>query len=224
MRHRMAGKQLSRNTPHRKATRRNMAVALFQHEAIRTTQTKAKELRRFVEKLITLAKEGTLHARRRVISAIGDREMFNADGEPADNTVIQKLFDEIAPRYADRPGGYTRIIHLAERRIGDAGKQVVLQLVEQTPPPQSGKSPGQSRRKRRAEKRHKAAAAKSRTPQQQQESPLEEQQTTPQSQEESSRHQNPEDLDQPAENQQQEPQGETEPEKDDRQDENNKDQ
>lgn len=155
----MAGKQLSRNTPHRRATRRNMAVALFQHEVIRTTEAKAKELRRYVERLITIAKKGTLHARRRIISALGDREMFDIEGEPLENTVIQKLFDEIAPRYADRSGGYTRIIHLAERRIGDAGKQVVLQLVEQTPPTEGGRRRGQSRRRRRAEKMHKVAAA-----------------------------------------------------------------
>lgn len=136
MRHRRAGKQLSRNTAHRKALRRNMAASLFEHGAIRTTEAKAKELKGFVEKLITVARKGTLAARRQVLSVLNDRFMADKenDGELLDKTVVQKLFDEIAPRYVNRPGGYTRIIRLAERRIGDAGKQVVLQLVEETTP------------------------------------------------------------------------------------------
>jgi large subunit ribosomal protein L17 len=108
-----------------------MAASLFQHGAIRTTPPKAKELRRFAERLITIAREGTLHARRRVIALLRDRAMTDNDGEFLDKTVVQKLFDEIAPKYVDRPGGYTRIIRLAERRIGDAGEQVLLQLVEE---------------------------------------------------------------------------------------------
>lgn len=132
MRHRVQGKQLSRNTAHRKALRRNMAASLFEHGAIRTTVVKAKELRPFVERLITTARTGTLYARRRVISLLGDRDIVNAEGELQDKSVVQKLFDEIAPRYVDRPGGYTRIIRLSDRRIGDAGEQVLLQLVEQT--------------------------------------------------------------------------------------------
>lgn len=160
MRHRMSGKRLGRTTSHRKALRRNQAVALLEHGAIRTTEAKAKELRRFVEKLITAAKEGTLHARRRVIARLGhDRLMFDENNEPLDQTVVQKLFDEIALRYQDRPGGYTRIIQLAERRIGDAGKQVILQLVEEmSSSGGQGESQGESRRRRRAAKRHEAAA------------------------------------------------------------------
>ena len=111
-----------------------MAASLFEHEAIRTTEAKAKELRRFVERLITIARSGTLHARRQVISMLQDRIMVNQEGEVLEKSVVQKLFDEIAPRYANRPGGYTRIIRLAERRIGDGGKQVVLQLVEPIKP------------------------------------------------------------------------------------------
>jgi len=160
MRHRMSGKRLGRTSSHRRAMRRNQAVALFQHGAIRTTEAKAKELRLFAEKLITIAREGTLHARRRVIAALGrDRLLFDEQNDPLDQTVVQKLFDEIAPRYDDRPGGYTRIIRLAERRIGDAGRQVILQLVEERSP--SGDrdgSEGQSRRRRRAAKRREAAA------------------------------------------------------------------
>ena len=160
MRHRMSGKRLGRTTSHRKALRRNQAVALLEHGAIRTTEAKAKELRRFVEKLITAAKEGTLHARRRVIARLGrDRLMFDENNEPLDQTVVQKLFDEIALRYQDRPGGYTRIIQLAERRIGDAGRQVILQLVEEMPSSGGqGESQGESRRRRWAAKRHEAAA------------------------------------------------------------------
>jgi large subunit ribosomal protein L17 len=137
-----------------------MAASLFQHGAIRTTVAKAKELRRFVEKLITHAKKGTLHSRRLVISALGqDHAMYGVDEERLDKTVVQKLFDEIAPTYADRPGGYTRIVRLAERRIGDAGKQVIIQLVEEgKSAPVSSASKGASRRRRRATKRHEATS------------------------------------------------------------------
>lgn len=131
MRHRIFGKQLSRSTSHRKALRRNMAMSLFQHGAIKTTEPKAKELRPFVEKLITMARKNTLHARRLVLAELGDRDMTDDSGDFLDKSVVQKLFDEVAPKYVDRPGGYTRIIHLNERRIGDGGKQVILQLVEE---------------------------------------------------------------------------------------------
>ncbi len=136
-----------------------MAASLFQYGAIRTTGPKAKELRRFVEKLITQAKKNTLHARRMVISAMGhDRAMFDVEEERMDKSVVQKLFDEIAPSYAERPGGYTRIVRLAERRIGDAGEQVILQLVEEgKSAPAAAAAAGTSRRRRRATKRHTAA-------------------------------------------------------------------
>jgi large subunit ribosomal protein L17 len=136
-----------------------MAFSLLQHGAIRTTEAKAKQLRRIVEKLITTAKKNTLHARRRVIATLTNRRMFDNEGEPQEQTVIQKLFDEIAPRYADRAGGYTRIIHLAERRIGDAGRQVILQLVEAEGAEEGKTSSAGSRRKARAAKRHQAAEA-----------------------------------------------------------------
>lgn len=168
MRHRVAGKQLSRTTSHRRALRRNQAASLFQHGAIRTTETKAKELRGFVEKLITTARTGTLHARRRVLAILRDRDMFTwndaeKDYAPEEKTVVQKLFDEIAPRYADRPGGYTRIIRLPDRRIGDAGVQVILQLVEESD--QGGGKTSSGRRKQRAAKRHAAHAAVKEAPQ-----------------------------------------------------------
>ena len=160
MRHRVDGKKLNRTGSHRRAMWRNMASSLIQHGAIRTTEAKAKQLRRLVEKLITTAKEGTLHARRRVIADLMDVEMFNDDGDSLEQTVVQKLFDEIAPRYADRPGGYTRIIHLAERRLGDAGRQVILQLVEDTAGEGDSKTTaGSSKRKARAAKRYDAVAA-----------------------------------------------------------------
>lgn len=159
MRHRVSGRHLGRSPSHRKALRRNMAASLLEHGAIRTTEAKAKELRRFVEKLITAAKAGTLHARRRVISQLGDRQAFDKEGEELDQTVVQKLFDEIVPRYMDRPGGYTRIIRLAERRIGDAGRQVLLQLVEETGAQEADEPESPSRRRRRATRRIEAAGA-----------------------------------------------------------------
>lgn len=138
--------------------RRNMAASLIQHGAIRTTLVKAKELRRFVERIITIARDGTLHARRRVLAKMPDHPMTDDEGEFLKQTVVQKLFDEIAPRYVDRPGGYTRIIRLDERRIGDAGSQVIIQLVEEGESG-SAQSEGASRRKRRAARRHEVAAA-----------------------------------------------------------------
>ncbi len=167
MRHRVAGKQLSRNTSHRKALRRNMAASLIQYGAIRTTEAKAKELRRFVEKLITVARTGTLHARRRVIRLLQDRQMYDYDETEkdyvaADKTVVQKLFDEVAPRYVDRPGGYTRIIRLSDRRIGDGGTQVLLQLIEESTEAAEQKEGG--RRKKRAAKRLAAAEQVEETP------------------------------------------------------------
>ena len=144
--------------------RRNLAIALFQHGAIRTTEAKAKDLKPFVERLITHARKGTVHARRLVSAELGNRRgdrgvLMDAEGNPLDKGVLDVLFDEIAPRYADRPGGYTRIIRLAERRLGDGGRQVILQLVEET-----GAGGGQggsrsSRRGRRAAARHEAVAA-----------------------------------------------------------------
>ncbi|MGC9453543.1 MAG: 50S ribosomal protein L17 [Phycisphaerae bacterium] len=152
----MAKKHLGRTPSHRLAMRRNMARSLFIHGAVRTTEVKAKDLRRFVERLITIAREGTLHARRRVLRELGDREIVDTEGVPVGQTVVQKLFDEIAPQYVDRPGGYTRIIRLQERRIGDGGQSVMLQLVGETI---SGSGGGAGTRKRRAAKRHEAAAA-----------------------------------------------------------------
>ena len=119
MRHLKAGRKLNRNASHRAALLRNLARALFEHGRIITTVAKAKETRPFVEKLITLAKKGTLHARRLAIARLHDKES------------VAKLFKEIGPRFADRPGGYTRIIRRAERRLGDAGETAYLELLRE---------------------------------------------------------------------------------------------
>jgi large subunit ribosomal protein L17 len=119
MRHLKAGRKLGRNASHRLALMRNLARAVFTHERIITTVEKAKEARRFVEKLITLAKRNDLHARRLALARLPD---------PA---IIAKLFTEIAPRFADRPGGYTRIIKRHERRLGDGGRTAFLELLKE---------------------------------------------------------------------------------------------
>jgi len=131
MRHKVAGRRLSRTKEHRLALRRNLAASLFEHETISTTMEKAKEVRSFAEKLITLAREGTLAARRRAISMLGDRDIISyEDGKAVSKgTIIQKLFSELGPRYLERPGGYTRIIRLSLKRLGDNGQLVLLQLV-----------------------------------------------------------------------------------------------
>jgi large subunit ribosomal protein L17 len=114
------GKQrhkLSRDTAHRKALLRNLSRELIQHERIKTSQAKAKAVKPEVEKLITLAKGGSLHARRQALSALGQ-----------DRFLVHKLFEEIGPRYAERPGGYTRIVKLGPRR-SDSTEMVFLELV-----------------------------------------------------------------------------------------------
>ncbi len=131
MRHRVAGRRLNRTSEHRLAMRRNIVASLFEHETISTTLEKAKDVKPFAEKLITLAKKGTLAARRRAIALLGNREIVSLEEGKAvrQGTVIGKLFSELGPRYLDRPGGYTRIIRLSMRRLGDNGQLVLLQLV-----------------------------------------------------------------------------------------------
>jgi large subunit ribosomal protein L17 len=131
MRHRVAGRQLNRTKEHRLALRRNLVASLFQHETISTTMEKAKEVKPFAEKLITLAKKGTLPARRQAIALLGNRDIIDYEDGNAirKGTVIGKLFSELGPRYLDRPGGYTRIIRLSLRRLGDNGQLVLLQLI-----------------------------------------------------------------------------------------------
>jgi large subunit ribosomal protein L17 len=133
MHHLRAGRRLNRTSEHRKAMLRNMAASLFEHGTISTTIQKAKEVKRFAEKLITKAKQGTLHARRQVISTLNNRDIYvEEDGQNVrKGTVVGKLFSDIAPQYLDRPGGYARIIKLAKTRLGDNGQLVLLQLVGQ---------------------------------------------------------------------------------------------
>jgi large subunit ribosomal protein L17 len=136
VRHLKAGRQLNRNAAHRASLFRNLALALFRHERIITTVAKAKEARGFVERLITLAKKNTLHARRQVLAKLGTASKAEVrppegkdEGDPMH--VIVKLFTVIAPRYANRPGGYTRVLKRHERRLGDAGETAFLELVKE---------------------------------------------------------------------------------------------
>lgn len=142
MRHRVRGRHLSRTSEHRIAMRRNMVSSLFEHGTISTTVVKAKEVKPFAEKLITLAKKGDLASRRRAIALLNDRAIVEEiDGVATKKgTVIGKLFTEIGPKYIDRPGGYTRIIKLAKRRIGDNSQLCLLQLVGETESKTSEKS------------------------------------------------------------------------------------
>jgi len=117
MRHKLSGRQLSRNSPHRHAMLLNMAASLLRHETIRTTLPKAKELRRVVEPLITLAKTDTESRRRLALARLRDSE------------VVTKLFGDLGPRFKARPGGYTRILHMLPRP-GDAAPMALMQLVE----------------------------------------------------------------------------------------------
>jgi len=116
VRHRLAGRKLSRPTAHRKSMLRGAVTDLLRYETIRTTEAKAREIRRFAEKVITRGKKGTLHDRRLAAAVL------------TDNHVLRKLFDEIGPRYEDRPGGYTRMVKLGPRQ-GDAAPMAVLELM-----------------------------------------------------------------------------------------------
>src|SRR6266581_3285719 len=117
MRHQNNRNKISRDAGHRRALVRNLCGQVIQHERVRTTEAKAKVIKPEVEKLITLAKRGDLHARRQALSALGQ-----------DKFTVHKLFDEIAPRYSQRPGGYTRILKLGPRR-SDSTEMVFLELV-----------------------------------------------------------------------------------------------
>lgn len=120
MRHRLAGRRLGRNMAHRKATMKSLSVALFTHDSIETTISKAKELRRYAEPLITLAKTDSVANRRRAFAALGNNQEASR--------VVKKLFGEIGPHFAERPGGYTRILKMGER-LGDAAQMSRIELV-----------------------------------------------------------------------------------------------
>ncbi len=117
MRHRQSGRKLNRNSSHRKAMFRNMAASLMRHEVIKTTLPKAKELRRVAEPLITLAKTDSVHKRRLAFDRLRDRD------------VVTKLFNELGPRYKDRPGGYLRILKMGYR-AGDKAPMALVELVD----------------------------------------------------------------------------------------------
>jgi large subunit ribosomal protein L17 len=145
MKHRVVGRRLDRTTEHRTAMLKNMVTSLFRHEKIVTTTPKAKELKRYADKVITLAKRGTPHARRLAHVEVRDVEVLN------------KLFGILAPRFKARPGGYTRIVKVG-RRAGDNAEMAVIELVERTPAPAEGDDAGK-KGEAKAEKPEKAKKA-----------------------------------------------------------------
>jgi large subunit ribosomal protein L17 len=187
MRNRIFGKQLNRTSEHRTALLRNLAAGLFEHGSIETTLPKAKAVQPFVEKLITLAKQGTFHARRQIEARLNDRKIhawvadpnvpdsrkenayfdlpdaddisFNRYGEVKKAPrLVQHLLTKIAPRFADRDGGYTRIVRTGRHRLGDGADLVVLQLVGEESGSEVGGSGGSGRR-RQADRREAYAAS-----------------------------------------------------------------
>ncbi len=185
MRHRIYGRQLSRDSEHRRAMLRNLAAGLFEHGQIRTTMPKAKAVQPFIEKIITLAKRGTFRARRRIEAKLNDRHIhawvaddavpdarkdnryfllpdaaeieFNRYGELRKAPrLVQHIMTKIAPMFADRDGGYTRIIKLGKHRLGDGADLVLLQLVGIEEGPEVGGTP--SGRRRQADRRAAFAA------------------------------------------------------------------
>ena len=150
MNHRRSGRKLNRNASHRLALFRNLSRALITHESIRTTVAKAKELRPFVEKLITLAKNAAiltaadatanrvaaLHLRRQAMAKLGPMHgtgVYDKAGElvEGNDTVLKKLFNVLGARFVDRPGGYTRVLKLTYRRLGDAGETAIIELMKE---------------------------------------------------------------------------------------------
>jgi large subunit ribosomal protein L17 len=146
MRHGLTGRQLSRNSTHRWAMLRNMAASLLRHETIKTTVPKAKELRRFVEPLITLGKTDSEANRRRAFSKLRDA------------AVVEKLFGELGPRFKARPGGYTRILHMANR-AGDNADMALMALVDQAAPAAEAKPAGEEKKPRARKKKAAEPAA-----------------------------------------------------------------
>jgi len=136
MRHQKAGRKLGRSSPHRAALYRNLVRELLARDRIETTDEKAKEIRRYADRMVTLGKQGTLAARRRAIAFIGDPK------------VVGRLFTDVAPRFADRPGGYTRVVKLGTR-VGDAAK---LSMIELTGTSESVESDKKRKRNRRTKK------------------------------------------------------------------------
>lgn len=141
MRHHKAGRKLGRNASHRSALYRNLVRELIARDRIETTDEKAKEIRRYTDRMVTLGKRGTLAARRRAIAFLRDPK------------VVHRLFEDVAPRYAERPGGYTRVVKLGTR-VGDAAKLSMIELTGTSESVESGK-----KRKRRKSKKPAAEAA-----------------------------------------------------------------
>ena len=143
MRHRVKGRKLGRKKSHKKQMLRNMVVSLFQHESIRTTEAKAKEARRLAEKLLSWGKRGDLHSRRLALRYLASAE------------VVKRVFDDIAPRFAGRDGGYTRIVKLEVRR-GDAAPVVLLELTEKSKELEEEKAARKAKKEARKEAKRKA--------------------------------------------------------------------
>jgi large subunit ribosomal protein L17 len=152
-RHLNAGRKLSRNTGHRKALLRNLIRSVILSESIRTTTAKAKETKRVVEKLVTKARVGTLAARRLVHRTVRDQ------------AALAKLFDTIAPRFKERPGGYTRLIHL-QNRPGDNAPMALLEFVEKTPKGEEPKEPAEKKGEKKADKKSEKKGEKKSAPKQ----------------------------------------------------------
>ena len=145
MRHLKSGRKLNRSSAHRRALFRNLVTSLLQHEHLQTTDAKAKELRRWADRMITLGKRGTLHARRQALAFVRSR------------SVVAKLFDDIAPRFSTRPGGYTRITKLGIRR-GDAAPVSLIELTERGDRARSEADKKRERRRRAQQKKDERAA------------------------------------------------------------------
>lgn len=154
MRHLRAGRKLNRTTSHRTALMRNLLTALFEHERIRTTEAKAKELKRLADKIVTMAKKGDLHARRRALRWVKSKE------------VLKKIFDALGPRYANRNGGYTRIYKL-DSRVGDGSELALIELVDRqvaaAVKEKGGESTKKGKTKKKTPKRTKEGKEKSPT-------------------------------------------------------------
>ncbi len=146
MRHNVRGRKLNRTTSHRKMLFRNLVTDLFRHERITTTVPKAKEARSLAERLITYAKAGDLNSRRHAASKLNDA------------AVLKKLFEEIGPRYSERPGGYTRILRLSGNRKGDNAELAILELVDSKAKPMVQDSQKRKQRRRILKMEEKAAA------------------------------------------------------------------
>jgi len=147
MRHQKTGRKLNRTSSHRKALFRNLAAALFQHESIKTTNPKALELRKVADRLITLAKAGTLHATRLAFAYLRDKE------------VVKKLFTDIGARYADTSGGYTRVLKVGPRK-GDAAPMAIIELTQKKEQESEEKKEEQAKGKKQRKSKEKTEPAK----------------------------------------------------------------